>query len=60
MIKGNACNYSAIGTAGLSVAPNSARIASNGVCLCFFAVSIIECRSKTQVSQVNEHTLKLH
>ena len=26
-------NYSAIGTAELSVAPNSARIASNGVCL---------------------------
>lgn len=40
------CNYSAIDTTVLSVALNSARIASNGVCLCFFAVSIMECRSK--------------
>ena len=39
-------NYSAIGTTKLSVAPNSARIASNGVCLCSFAVSMMECRSK--------------
>ena len=42
----HACNYPAIDTTVLSVALNSAQIASNGICLCFFAVSMMECRSK--------------